>query len=417
MRLSPVGLLLVVPALLAAAPPAPVETAAWEPATPGKVPATMAPALRTGTGPEETPAPPYAPAPPVTVTPLAAPAPPPPLRTTSVTPPVTPESAPPLRTAVPVDPVTTPAPAARDYAPRRLNFPDGVAAAFDVPYQALKGYRPVTLDLYQPRPRDYPLPLVVFVHGGGFGGGDGRHNGTFEDFPGALAALAAQGYVVASVNYRLSGEARFPAALLDVKAAIRWLKSHAAADATRVAVWGAGSGGQLAALAGVSCGVPALTASDIPADAPSDCVQAVIDWYGPTDIRTAASATGFNATDSDLGTFLGCEPAACPPGLAKLASPLSYVSATSPSFLIAHGGDDPVVPVAQSQALAAALKEKGVPAELVVYPGVGQGFARNGAADPVLNRQAMEKVAAFLAGAFPPGPIGVKTAARRGPLY
>jgi acetyl esterase/lipase len=365
MRLSRLGLLMMVPALLAAAPVGAVETAAWEPAAPGKLPASLSPALRPAAEPE-TPAPLAAP---VSVAPLPPVT--PPLRTTPLAGDPIPA---PVSIAAPVAPV----PATKEYGPQHLTFSDGVAAAFDVPYQTLKGYRPLTLDLYQPRPRSYPLPLLVYVHGGGFGGGDSRHAGTFDDFPATLAALAAQGYVVASVNYRLSGEARFPAALLDVKAAIRWLKGHAAIDTTRVAVWGAGTGGQLAALAGVSCGVPALSASDVPADAPSDCVQAVIDWYGPTDIKTAALAVDFNATDSDLGAFLGCEPAACPPGLAKLASPLSYVSATSPRFLIMHGGDDHVVPVAQSQALAAALKAKGVPAELLVYPGVGQSFARGG---------------------------------------
>lgn len=405
MRLLPVGLLLLVPALLAAAPLQPVETAAWEPATPAKIPDTAtAPALRTGSEPQVGTAP-YSAAS-ITVTPLAAPA-TPALRTTSEPAPL---STPPLRPTPVTQAPPMPVSAAKEYGPQRLSFPDGVAAAFDVPYQTLAGYRPLTLDLYQPRPRNYALPLLVFVHGGGFGGGDSRHSGSFEDFPATLAALAAQGYVVASVNYRLSGEARFPAALLDVKAAIRWLKTHAVIDATRVAVWGAGSGGHLAALAGVSCGVPALSANDLPADAPSDCVQAVIDWNGPTDTRTAATAGGFNATESDLGGFLGCEPAACPPGLAKLANPVSYVSATSPSFLIVNGGED-------AQNLTAALKAKGAPAAMLANPEMGQNPARGDTSDPALNRQALQKTTAFLASVFPPGPIGLKTAARRGPLY
>lgn len=378
MRLLPVGLLVFVPALLAAAPLQAVETAAWEPAAAAGTSSASAPALRTTPDP---------------VTP------PPALRTVPVAPPIAAPSA------------------ARQYGPQRLGFQDGVAAAFDIPYQTIKGFRPLTLDLYQPRPRDYPLPGIVFVHGGGFGGGDSRHAGTYDDFPAALAALAAQGYVVASVNYRLSGEARFPAALLDIKAAVRWLRARGGIDTTRVAVWGAGSGGQLAALAGVSCGVPALSASEPANDAPSDCVQAVIDWYGPVDPRTAGEAGGFSATQSDAGAFLGCEPAACPPGLAKLASPLSYISATSPAFLIVHGAADTLVPVAQSQALAAALKAKGAPAELVVYPGLGQGLTRDGAPDLAANRQALDKAASFLAATFPPGPIGLKTAARRGPVY
>ena len=269
------------------------------------------------------------------------------------------------------------------------------------------------MDIYQPARRGYPLPLVVFVHGGGFNGGDTRHSGTFADFPAALASLAAQGYVVASVNYRLAGEARFPDALLDVKAAIRWLRGRAGEmnlDTTRVAVWGAGNGGQLAALAGTTCGVPVLDAADLDKDAPSSCVQAVIDWYGATDMKAANGGT-------DTAAFLGCEPAACPPGLARLASPLSYISVTSPPFLIQHGAADSAVPPAQSQALLAALKERGVPAELVIYPNVGHDFARGTAPDPDTNQAALAKVGAFLSTTFPPGPIGVKTAQQRGPVY
>lgn len=82
-----------------------------------------------------------------------------------------------------------------------------------------------------------------------------------------------------------------------------------------------------------------------------------------------------------------------------------------------HGAADTLVPVAQSQALAAALKAKGAPAELVVYPGLGQGLTRDGAPDLAANRQALDKAASFLAATFPPGPIGLKTAARRGPVY
>ena len=114
------------------------------------------------------------------------------------------------------------------YGPQRVAYSNGVTGVFDLTYATLPGYRPLTLDLYSPAARG-PLPLLVFVHGGGWNGGDARHTGTFEDFPATLAALAAEGYVVASVNYRLSEEARFPAALEDVKAAIRWLRSEAAA--------------------------------------------------------------------------------------------------------------------------------------------------------------------------------------------
>ena len=206
MRLVPLGVLMLVPGLLAAAPDAaPVETAAWQPAAISKIdlppPTTAAalpppPALRSEEGPA----------------PIAPPVPAPALRTE----PVAPVAAPPLAGPVAEAPI-------HNYGPQRLSFPGGVAAAFDVPYQTWKGFRPLTLDIYQPAPKPWPMPLIVFVHGGGWNGGDTRPAAGFGDFPAALAVLAAQGYVVASVNYRLSGEARFPAALMDVKAASRWL--------------------------------------------------------------------------------------------------------------------------------------------------------------------------------------------------
>jgi acetyl esterase/lipase len=112
------------------------------------------------------------------------------------------------------------------FGPQKLAFPGNVSATFDLVYGSLRGFRPLTLDIYQPPARTTPLPLVVFVHGGGWNGGDTRHAASFPDFPRALAALSAQGYVVASVSYRLSGEARFPAAVQDIKAAIRWLRGH-----------------------------------------------------------------------------------------------------------------------------------------------------------------------------------------------
>ena len=354
---------------------------------------------------------------------------------------------PPLQMPPPSTPVApaaqTEAPAAPQpvtYGPQRLTFPGGVTALFDITYANLRGFRPLTLDLYQPSPRGMAMPLVVFVHGGGWNGGDTRHAAGFADFPAELARLAAQGYVVASVNYRLSGEARFPAAVQDVKFAIRWLRGQARelnVDITRVALWGEGAGGQLAALAGVTCGVAPFEpeANKTQADLPSVCVQAVIDWYGATDLQNLAAdnmgqpeAAGFKPVPSefqpppasDAGSFLGCEPALCPPMAARLASPLAFVSANSPPFLIQHGEADKAISPKQSQKLHEALRKAGVPAELITYPNVGQNFARpdaNGVPDAAAQRAAMEKLASFLSATFPAIPLGTRVAQPRGSLY
>ena len=326
--------------------------------------------------------------------------------------------------------VTPPPPPS--FAPQTIGYPGNVTATFARVYGNLRGFRPLTLDLYQPPGRGGELPLLVFVHGGGWNGGDTRHAASFADFPRELAGIAARGYVVASVSYRLSGEARFPAAVQDIKAAIRWLRARSTdlgIDSTRVAVWGDAAGGQLAALVGVTCGVaPFEPDAGDNGQLPSDCVQAVIDWGGTTDLRSLAGDTqgqaaakpgaGFQPPpNSDAGDFLGCEPARCPPMVARLASPMTYISATSPPFLILHGGADSEIPPSQSQTLYDALRQANVPAELTVYPGTGHNFTRDGRADTAALQAAREKLVAFLAATFPPVPVGPKIAQPRGSLY
>jgi acetyl esterase/lipase len=337
-------------------------------------------------------------------------------------PPASAPQAPPVLSAPPAQPLS--------FGPQRIGFPGGVNATFDLVYGTLKGFRPLTLDVYQPPARATALPLVVFVHGGGWNGGDTRHAASFPDFPRALAALAQKGYVVASVSYRLSGEARFPAAVQDVKAAIRWLRGHSRdlnLDPTRVAVWGDAAGGQLAALVGVTCGVaPFEPDARDNGELPSDCVQAVIDWGGATDMESlgaapkqeAKPAAGFAPPPtSDAGDFLGCEPAHCAPMLARMASPLAFISATSPAFLIQHGGADIQIPPAQSQKLHDALRKAGAPAELVVYPDAGHGFTRDGRPDAAALQAVMDKVARFLDITFPATPLGPRLAQPRGSAY
>ncbi len=308
-----------------------------------------------------------------------------------------------------------PAAAASKPAPADLNhtvtFLGGVVAHPDLVYSVIPGYRPLTLDLYLAPPKKTRSlkPAILFVHGGWWKAGDARHLTGFADFPATLAALAAKGYVVASVNYRLSSEAHFPAAIQDVKSAIRWLRGRAAdyaIDTTRVMLWGAEAGGQIAALAGTSCGVAALEpAADPAAPAASDCVQGVVDWYGPSDFASWDADLGRTpepGKPTDLGAYLGCEPADCAAGLVRGASPISYLESMSPPFLIQQGSADAQMPPAQSQKLYDALKARQVPADLIIYPGVGENFSKDGTPDAATQAKAIADMEDFIAKTFPP---------------
>jgi len=310
------------------------------------------------------------------------------------------------------------------YAPTpAVLYPGGVQSLRDVTFAELSGFRPLTLDLYLPPGGNGPpgpgpkalKPAVIFIHGGAFRHRTARDGGTFRDFPAVLAAVAARGYVVASVNYRFVGEARFPGPVQDVEMAIRWLRIHATdygVDPARFVAWGSSAGGQIATLIGTGCGIKALeppVPSKTNGPLPSVCVQGVIDWYGLIDLESnpaelgKAGLPGIHAAED---AYLGCEAARCPPGLARSASPLAYIASSDPPFLIQHGAADVTVSPKQSQRLYAALHAAGVPAELVVYPNVAHGFAKapEGGPDDAINQQALDKVFEFLGHYFPAAP-------------
>ena len=304
--------------------------------------------------------------------------------------------------SLPVTPQAKPAPAKTAKATPAPK-PSGVQTSRDLVYATAP--RPLTLDLYQPprAPNDFPKPLVIFVHGGGWNSGDSRNGGGFNDFPAVLTSVAAQGYVVASINYRFSGEAHFPAAVQDAKRAVRWLRAHAAdynIDTTRVAIWGEEAGGQIAGLVGTGCGVSSLEPEGPRDDnAPSDCVQAVIDWHGISDL--AGMIVGDDGkplpVPTSVGAYLGCEPASCEPGTVRSASPMSYIGPNTPPFLIQHGSHK-TVPLAQSQKLFDALRLAHTPVAYVTYA--------DGETD--VAKRAMEKIAEFLGQTFPRKPIDKK---------
>jgi acetyl esterase/lipase len=262
------------------------------------------------------------------------------------------------------------------YPARKTEFPDGVTGIADIVYSTLDGFRPLTLDIYIPRgaPNQQKNPLVIYVHGGGWTSGHTRHSGAFEDWPNVLASLAARGYVVSSLNYRLSREAPFPAAIHDVKTAIRWLRSRASEfgiDKTRVLVWGGSAGGQLIALAATSCAAQELAP---PSSSPeSDCVQGAVAWYGVFNFSTIPSPAG-EASASPLARYLGCPFPKCPENTVRLASPIRFVDSSDPPMLLIHGVNDRVVPVAQSREFSDALKKAGVRVDTLLIPDVDHSF-------------------------------------------
>ena len=283
------------------------------------------------------------------------------------------------------------------------SFANGVSAKGGIVYMTVPDMPPLTLDIYQPNAAK-ARPAIVFLHGGGWSAGDARHSHSFSDLPAALAALAAKGFVVASVNYRLSGQAHFPAPLQDVKSALRWLRGHAddyGLDATRIMVWGEDAGGHLAALAATSCGVnafePAAASTNSATRLPSDCADGAIIWSGFADLAAITDAP----TQAALAAMLGCAGTDCAPGVMTAASPISHINNMTPPFLIQHGETDGIAPTSQARDLADRLKAAGVPVELALYP---NGHEMNGAA-------AMGKLADFVSRTFPEN----KKAARPAP--
>lgn len=232
-----------------------------------------------------------------------------------------------------------------------------------------------SVDVYLPPSGRGPFPVIVFLHGGGFITGDKR-DGQQQ------VALAARdrGYAVISANYRLLGDADFPAQIQDVKSVVQWVRLNKKAyafDGTRIAVWGASAGGHLAALAGTTAGVRSLESTTAARPYRSDRVQAVVDWFGPVDIadmyeylRTQPRSWDTTTQMRYLGEYLSSRP-----GLVRLANPLTHASPDDPPMLIEHGTDDHTVPLEQSERLADRMRlvigpEK---VELRVFEGAGHG--------------------------------------------
>jgi acetyl esterase/lipase len=260
-------------------------------------------------------------------------------------------------------------------------IPEGVELFRDIIY-AKAGDIPLTLDIYAPKGAKDQLPLIVFIHGGGWVAGD--------KFPCREVRMIPRGYAVASINFRLTDKAAWPAQIHDCKAAVRFLRANAEKyyiDPKRVGAMGASSGGHLAAMLGTSGDVKELE-GDLGNREKSSRVQAACVFFGHTDFtviadddnplavmakRAGKSVLEIEALGNPFVKLLGGRISQNREKAAQ-ASPITYVTKDDPPFLIMHGDMDLLVPLNQSERLGKVLKDTGVEAKLVVLKGAGHGF-------------------------------------------
>jgi acetyl esterase/lipase len=254
----------------------------------------------------------------------------------------------------------------------RRGLPEGVVVHRDVAYVS-GGHERQKLDLYLPK-AEKKLPLIIYVHGGAWLAGSKEFN--------APLGYLAEDYAVASINYRLSQHAQFPAQIEDCKTAVRWFRANADKydiDPNNFGAWGESAGGHLVAMLGTTGDVNDFDKGEN--TGVSSKVQAVADYYGPTDLlqmdeHRLADGMVHNAADSPEAKLIG-GPVQENKEKAARANPITYVSKGDAPFLIIHGDSDPLVPCHQSELLEVALKKAGVPVEFYVVKGGGHGGFRD----------------------------------------
>ncbi|MDR3401659.1 MAG: alpha/beta hydrolase [Chthoniobacter sp.] len=265
-----------------------------------------------------------------------------------------------------------------------------VEAVFDQPY-AGNDNRKQRVDLYLPKqPKsDQPLPVIAYLHGGGWLNGD-RIGG----FAGSIRYAQTGEYAAVSIGYRLTGEAHWPAQIFDCKAAIRWIRGHAKEyhlDPTKIAITGNSAGGHLASLLGTSGDVKELEGDLGPWTNESSRVTCVVNLCGPEDLTKALAFDkkgGPIVNDGAVVGLLGGTYVEKSAG-AVAASPLTYVSSDDPPFLNAQGTEDKRVSYTNAEAIHAALLKAGVSLLLIPITGGGHGS--------VSNKEIQHRVEQFLA--------------------
>jgi acetyl esterase/lipase len=228
--------------------------------------------------------------------------------------------------------------------------------------------RALKMDIYIPEGVSNPQ-MIVWVHGGAW------HSGSKENPP---RDLLNRGYALASIDYRLSGEAPFPAMLHDIKAAVRFLRGNADIyeyQKDKIILWGSSAGGHLVALAGVSNGNDFLEGEIGDYLEESSDVNLTLDFFGPSNFRTILKQStphGISVREPALALLLG-GPLSEESELADAASPINYVDKSDPPIFIAHGNQDPQVPISQSIELWLKLKEAGIKTEFEILGDMGHG--------------------------------------------
>ncbi len=215
------------------------------------------------------------------------------------------------------------------------------------------------LDVYLPDSLKGPYPVIVWLHPGGFSRGDKEMIGPL------VPAMLVRGYAAVSVDYRLAGEANFPAQIFDARSAVRWIRANAAKynfNPDQIASWGISAGSTLAALLGTACKVKELEDLSAGNASESSSVNAVVSWYGPMDFLNLESQRlqlGQKPTNSSEisgeSQMLGGSISEVPEKY-KALSPITYLNAECPPFYIQHGKSDELVPYLQSVRFAEALE-------------------------------------------------------------
>lgn len=267
----------------------------------------------------------------------------------------------------------------RPIAPRRARHFDGLT------YATIPGFRPLLMDVHVPDGAENP-PVVLWIHGGAWLMGDRRLPPAFWPVGLHFQKIVDAGYALATIDYRHSKEAPFPAQLHDAKAALRYLRRFAGdlgIDAGRVVVWGESAGGHLAALVGLTGGQAEWDGEE-GVGAGDTTVSAVVDWYGvhdasilelrgmPFDLPALPASHVETLSREPLGILAEGSPLG--DDALRLCSPITHVRGDAPPFLLVHGEADALVPIVQSEVFAAALTEAGASVELRRVPGADHAW-------------------------------------------